>query len=138
MTYSSILADTRRQTWEREEETLEIIHDVVALHFSLFKYPGKLDISEETKLQRAWLRLVTRASHSSRIGLYALESGYYAQSFALTRAVLEDWLTAFDCKEHPETVDALLDCKGSVPRFSVMAKRLPGNLKRLWDEYGDD
>ena len=138
LTYSSILTDTKRQTWEREWETLQIIQDLVDLHFSLFKHPGKLDISKETKLQRVWLTLVTRASHSSRLGLYALESGYYAQSFALTRAVLEDWLVAFDCKDHPETVDALLDCKGSVPRFSAMAKRLPCNLRRLWGEYGDD
>ncbi len=137
LTYSGFLADTKRQPWEREKETLQIIQDVVDLHFSLFKHPGKLDVNEETRLQRVWLRLVTRASHSSRTGVYALESGYYARSFALTRAVLEDWLTAFDCKEHPETVDALLDCKGSVPKFSIMAKRLPCNLRRLSEEYGD-
>ena len=76
------------------------------------------------------------ASHSSRVALYALESGYYTQSFALTRAMFEDWLAAYDCKEHPETADALLDSNKAMPSFSTTYKRLPCGLKRLWGEQG--
>ena len=82
-----------------------------------------------------WLWFST--SHSSRVALYALESGYYTQSFALTRAVFEDCLTAYDCIEHPETAEALLDSSKTMPRFSAMYKRLPCWLKRLWGEQGD-
>ena len=48
---------------------------------------GTLEATEDNKLQRVWLALTTSASHSSRVALYALESGYYTQSFALTRAM---------------------------------------------------
>ena len=71
------------------------------------------------------------------MALSALESGYYTQCFSLTRSVLEDWLTAYDCKEHPETVDALLDARKRMPRFSVMYDRLPCDLRRLWGRQGD-
>ena len=137
MTYLKMSADTRVQATRREAETLETLHEVVDLHFSLFQTPGMLEVTEDNKLQRVWLGLTTSASHSSRVALYALESGYYTQSFALTRAVFEDWLTAYDCKEHPETADALLDSNKTMPRFSTMYKRLPCGLKRLWGEQGD-
>lgn len=81
--------------------------------------------------------MTTSASHSSRVALQALESSYYTQSFALTRAVFEDWITAYDCKDHTETVEALLDSNKTMPRFSVMYKRLPSELKRLWGAQGD-
>ena len=136
MTYLEMLEDTRVQATRREAETLETLHEVVDLHFSLFQHPGTLEATEDNKLQRVWLALTTSASHSSRVALYALESGYYTQSFALTRAMFEDWLAAYDCKEHPETADALLDSNKAMPRFSTMYNRLPCGLKRLWGEQG--
>ena len=133
-----MLAATRDLHWQRERETLEPLHEILDLHFSLFSHPVTLEATEENKLQRVWISLTTSASHSSRVALYALESGYYTQCFALTRSALENWLTAFDCKEHPETVEALLDENKAMPRFSEMYERLPCNLKSLWREQGSD
>ena len=137
MIYSEMLAGIRLQTRHREVETLEILREMVDLHFALFQHPGVLDATEDNKLQRVWLALITSAFHSSRVALYGLESGYYTQSFALTRAVFEDWLTAFDCKEHSETVEALMDSNKAVPHFSVMYERLPCEFKRLWGKQED-
>ena len=128
---------TNLQTRAKESETLETLYQVVDLHFSLLRHPARLEVSEETKLLRAWLALTTSSSHSSRVALSALESGYYSQAFALTRAVFEDWLTAYDCEEHSETVAALLDSNEPMPRFSNMYERLPCEVKRLWGKQGN-
>ena len=133
-----MLVATRDLHWQRERETLETLHEILDLHFSLFSHPVTLEATEETKLQRVWISLTTSASHSSRVALYALESGYYTQCFALTRSALENWLTAFDCKGHPETVEALLEENKTMPSFSKMHKRLPDNLKPLWGDPGSD
>ena len=138
LTYLEMLANTRHLHWQREGETLETLHETLDLHFSLFSHPTTLEDTEETKLPRVWISLTTSAFHSSRVALYALESGYYTQCFALTRSVFEDWLTASDYKEHPETVEALFDANKAMPRFSVMCERLSPNLKPLWGEQGSD
>ena len=137
LTYLEMSLETRLQTRRKEGETLGALREMVDLHFSLFKHPGLIEPNEANKVHRVWLGLTTSASHSSRVSLHALESGYYTQSFALTRAVFEDWLTAYDCKEHTETVEALLDSNRTMPRFSTMYKRLPCELKRLWGAQGD-
>ncbi len=133
-----MLANTRHLHRRREGETLKTLHELLDLHFSLFSHPVMLEDTEETKLPRVWISLTTSAFHSSRVALYALESGYYTQCFALTRSVLENWLTAHDCKEHPATLEALLDENKTMPRFSKMYKRLPHNLKPLWRAPGSD
>ena len=139
MKYPDYSRDTPRQSWERAGTTLQNIHDAVGLHPSLFRRPGRLIFSKENRLQRVWIGLTTSGFHSLRIALYALESGHYAQSFALIRSALEVWLTAFDCKTHPETVEALLRSRNRVPRFATMAHRLPEKLKNLWQQCeGDD
>ena len=137
MTFLEILESTRLETIRREAETLNILREVVDLHCSLFAHPRTLGVNEDNKLQRVWLALTTSAAHSSRVALNELESGYYTQCFTLTRSVFEDWLTAYDCNEHPETVDALLDSRKSMPHFSTMSDRLPCGLKRLWGRQGD-
>ena len=64
MSYLEMLESTRRHTIRRESETLNILRDVVDLHFSLFVHPRTLVVNEENKLQRVWLALTTSASHS--------------------------------------------------------------------------
>lgn len=67
-----------------------------------------------------------------------LMAGYYAQPMILTRAVIEDWVIGIDAIEHPETVEALLDGKGSITSFKQMAERsLPDDLNG-WFGWGDD
>lgn len=114
--------ETRLLTRRKEGETLDDLQEMVDLHFSLFKYPGKVESTNSNAVHRVSLALTTSPSHSSRVALDALESGYYTQSFAMTRAVFEDWLTAFDCKKHAETVEALLDSNRNVPRFSTITR----------------
>ena len=137
MTFLEILESSRLETIRSEAETLNVLREVVDLHFSLFAHRRTLEANEDNKLQRVWLALTTSAAHSSRVALDALESGYYTQCFMLTRSVFEDWLTAYDCDDNPETVDALLDSGKSMPRFSTMYDRLPCGLKRLWGRQGD-
>ena len=137
MAYSDFAVNTRQQSWEQEGEVLQTIQEVIDLHFALFRYAGKLEYTEKNELQRVWFGLSTSAFHSLRVALYALESGYYSQCFTLTRAALEDWLVAFDCKSHPQTVEALLGSGGRVPAFRVMAERLPEDRKVLWRNGGD-
>ena len=137
MVYSQFAEGAREESLEKESETLKIIREVVDLHFSLFRHRGRLDHTEGNKLQRVWLKLTTSAFHSSRIALHALETGYYTQSFMLTRAVYEDWLVAFDCEGHTETVEALLDPNLRDPRFEDMYQRLPAQSKSLWGKIED-
>ena len=116
---------------------LQTIQEVIDLHFDLFRHPAELQLSEENQLQQVWLGLTTSAFHSLRISLHALGSGYYAQSFTLTRAAFEAWLTAADCKSHDETVQALLNSEIRAPRLETMAQRLPEEFKVLWRRVGD-
>ena len=109
MTYSVHSLNVRRKTWQEEREVLQIIGEGIDLHSALFRHPWKLVYDEDNRRERVWLNLTTSAFHSLRIAEYALESGYYTQSFMLTRAALEIWLTAHDCISNPETVEALLD-----------------------------
>ena len=137
MSYPDFSINTRQQTWEQESGVLQTIQEVIGLHFSLFKVPGELPLVENDKKEQVWLALTTRAFHSSRIAFHALERAYYAQCFMLSRSVLEDWLTAFDCLSNEKTVEALLSSRGRVPHFSDMAERLPNNLKVLWKRAED-
>ncbi len=132
MAYRKISFGVRRQTRQRESEVLRTIQEGIDLHFSLFQHPGKLSTTEDNRVERVWLNLTTSGFHSLRIATYALESGYYSQCFTLTRAALEDWLTAYDCINNPGTVKALDDAEGRVPTFTDMAARLPEKLKILW------
>ena len=138
MTFSDFALETRQQSWKQEGEVLQIIQEVLDLHFSLFRHPFTLELTEDNKLQRVWLALTTSAFHSLRIGYDALESGCYSQCFTLTRVALEDWLVAVDCQSHSETIEALLDSKRRFPAFKRMAKRLPEELKVHWEEIGDN
>ena len=116
---------------------LQTIRDTIGLHFALFKTPGKLTFTEDNELERVWLHLTTRASHSLQIARYALESGYYTQCFMLTRSVLEDWLTASDCLSNQATVEALLHSRRRVPGFKKMAERLPEEYRVIWGRLED-
>ena len=133
MTYSDFLLNVRRTTWEEEREVLKVIIEGIDLHFALFKHPGNLTHTADNRLQQVWLQSTTSGFHSLRVAVDSLGSGYYTQCFMLTRAALEHWLIAHDCICNPATVDALLGLRGSVPRPSTMAQRLPENLKVLWD-----
>ena len=135
MDYHEFLHETQAYSEAQEREVLETIQEVIDLHFSLFKNPGQLNHTSDNKLQRAWLALTTSAFHSARVALFALQSGYYTQSFMLTRAVYEAWLVASDCEEHTQTIEALFDSKIRMANFTTMADRLPDNLKGVW--YGD-
>ena len=137
MTYSDFLLNVRLKAWEEEREVLQTIGEGIDLHFDLFRHPWKLAMNENNRREQVWLGLTTSGFHSLRIAVYALESGYYTQCFILTRAALEHWLTAHDCKSNPKTVEALLELQGRVPRFSTMAERLPENLKALWKDVND-
>jgi hypothetical protein len=137
MTYSDFPLETRQRSWEQESEVLQIIHEVIDLHFSLFKTPGELPSVEDNEKELIWLQLTTRAFHSSRVAFHALERAYYAQCFMLARSVLEDWLTAFDCLSNDKTVEALLYSRGRVPTFSDMAGKLPDDWKVPWRGVGD-
>ena len=143
MTFSDFAQETRQQSWKQEGEVLQIILEVLELHFSLLRHPFTLELTEDNKLQRVWLELTTSAFHSLRIGYDALESGYYSQCFTLTRVALEDWLAAVDCQSHSETIEALLDSAKPRPSVADMAGRLPERYKNLWrsgqeqeDSYG--
>ena len=132
MAYREISLGVRRQTWQRESEVLRTIQEGIDLHFSLFQHPRWPTPTDDNRVERVWLNLTTSGFHSLRIATYALESGYYSQCFALTRAALEDWLTAYDCISNPGTVKALDGSEGRIPTFIDMAARLPEKLKILW------
>ena len=137
MNYSDFLLKTREQTWKQEGEVLQVIEEVIDLHFSLFKTPGEVPSDEDNEKELIWLKLTTRAFHTSRLAFHALEQAYYAQCFMLARSMLEDWLTAFDCLSNHQTVEALLYSRGRVPTFADMAGRLPDDWKVLFRGVGE-
>ena len=137
MTFSELSQNSQQQTRNHERHVLQTIQEIIDLHFDLFRHRGGFEFSEDNQLQQVWLGLTTSAFHSLRISLQALGSGYYAQSFTLTRAAFEDWLTAVDCKSHTETVQALLNSEIRTPRPETMGRRLPDELKSLWRGVDD-
>ena len=138
MSYSGSLLKTHQLTWERESEVLSGILEVIDLLFSLFRHPDRAERLRENDLPQVWIPLSTSAFQSARLAWHALQTAHYRQCFILTRAVLEDWLTAEDCIRHPKTIEALLYSTYRVPKFAEMRDRLPGNLKVLWGRTGSD
>ncbi len=138
MTYSDFASAAHQMTWEHEPDVLQGILEVINLHFSLFKHPDRAERIRENDLAQVWITLSTSAFQSARLAWHALETAHYRQCFILTRATLEDWLTASDCIRHAKTIEALMHSTHSVPKSAEMRDRLPGDLKVLWGKSGSD
>lgn len=128
----------KAQTTAAHSQWLAVFDQLLNAWLSVLRALGKFTPTQENRREQLWLLLTYRSFNSLRWAREMLLAGYYAQPMILTRTVYEDWLTGIDAIEHAETVDALLDKKGSVPGFKQMAERsLPDELKGDFG-WGDD
>lgn len=136
-TLQEIEQAVQTQTIDREQETISCIEELLQGYFHGFNRLRRVQPKYEETREYVWLLLSFRTTHSLRWAFHLLLCGYYSQSFALVRMGYEDWLTCFDCLDHPETVEALLARKKPA-NFSDMARRLPEDLRKWWGQSGDD
>ena len=93
------------------------------------------------QLDAARIFLITRSSFSLRLARQTLERGYYEQTLALIRMVMEDQLVANDAEGHPATLQALMEDEGMLGKGQLslgkMAERVSPGARGVWaDDYG--
>ena len=86
--------------------------------------------------------LAVRSFNSLHVARQVLERGYHQQASTLVRMAMEDQLIAEDAENHPPTLDALLEGKGSISSgdlaYGKMAERISPEAKKAWvEKYGD-
>ena len=115
----------RDETRRRERDTLSGIERLLNEFLKGFTAIGQFTPTPENRREHVWILIIGRSFNSLRWAYELLQTGYYSQAFALVRSVEEDWLVCKDCDANPQTIDALLDGVSTVPKFKVMARRLP-------------
>ena len=120
-----------------ELEVIDAALDQILQGLDAFAYEKQ---RPRTQLEDAQVFLVIRSFNSLRVARQVLERGYYQQACALARMAMEDQLVVGDAESHPQTLDALLDAKGSFRpralRFGRMAKRIaPEYSEGVWNKY---
>ncbi len=96
----------------------------------------------DSRLEDAQVFLAVRSFNSLHVARQVLERGYHQQASTLVRMTMEDQLIVEDAENHPPTLDALLDGKGSISSgdltYGKMAERISPEAKEAWDKkYGD-
>lgn len=127
-----IESQVRDDISKKEPRALAAAERLLNAYLDGFRFVDTFTPTAENRLEQVWLLTWNRTFNSLRWAYHHLNSGYYSQSMMLTRSAFEDWLVSEDSKTHPETIDALLDNSGRVPRFQTMADRLEDHLKEGW------
>ena len=128
-----------RRNLGRELEVVDTVLDQILQGLDDFAYFKQ---RPDSRLEEARMFLAVRSFNSLYIARQVLERGYHQQASTLVRMVMEDQLVAEDAQNHPATLDALLDGKGSISSgdltYGKMAERISPEAKEAWDEkYGD-
>ena len=133
------VASQIRRNHGRELEVVDAVLDQILQGLDDFAYFKQ---RADSRLEGAQVFLAVRSFNSLHVARQVLERGYYQQASALIRMAMEDQIVAEDAENHPPTLDALLNGKGSISSgelaYSKMAGRISPEAKRAWDEkYGD-
>ncbi len=127
----------KSQTIQQHSEVLDNLENLLNSYLKGFGQLGTFTLTDENQKEQVWLYLVSRAFNSLRWAFNLLQRGYYSQALTLTRSAYEDWLVCMDCRNNPETVEAILSAESYMPKFKAMSKRLEEPLRRGWDgDYG--
>ena len=114
-----------QETRHREVETLASIEALLNAFLPAFRETGQFTPVDTNRREQVWWLLVGQSFNSLRWAFHLLHHCYYTQALILERSVEENWLVCQDCREPPETVQALFDDSKRMPTFRDMANRLP-------------
>lgn len=131
----------KKATSQQHGEELARIEDLLTCCLRGFTRLGSFTLSEDNRLGYAHLLLSTRAFNSLYCAFELSQQGYYTQALTLVRSAMEDNLTALDCEECKETLDAVLEGTGKLgkgrPIYDEMAKRQGDEFHKAWKHnYG--
>jgi len=115
-------------TIKNHPEVFELVEIMMHLYITGFNLIGDSNIKRDT--DKVWLALIVRSYHSLICSVALMERGYYAQSMALIRMVIEAYFLCGNCEKDKTIVDAVLHNKPNRPNgktrfyYSTLAAKM--------------
>lgn len=136
LTPEELERNTRAITAAKHGAELHLMVDLMNRYIAGLSTLGGFVPGENNDLEYARLLLVTRSFNSLLCAVDLLQKGFYSQAMTLIRSINEDWLTATDCENSPETLNALLDADvdfwSQDDQYAEMAKRVSRAFPQDW------
>ena len=93
-------------TTKNHPEVFELIETMMHLYISGFNLIGSSNIKGD--IDRVWSALIIRSYHSLVCSVELMQRGYYAQSMALIRIVIEAYVLCGNCAKDKTIVNAVV------------------------------
>jgi len=124
-------------TTKNHPEVFELVEIMMHLYISGFNLIGNLNIKRDT--DRVWSALIIRSYHSLICSVELMGRGYYAQSMALIRMVIEAYFLCGNCEKDKTIVNAVVHNKPNRPNGKTIFdyKKLATKMDAL-DWYNND
>ncbi|HUX48629.1 MAG TPA: hypothetical protein VMV76_05640 [Dehalococcoidia bacterium] len=117
-------------TTKNHPEVFELVEIMMHMYISGFNLIGNSRIKRDT--DRAWSALIIRSYHSLICSVELMGRGYYAQSMALIRMVVEAYFLCGNCEKDKTIVNAVVHNKSNRPNGKTIF-----NYKKLAIKMGD-
>lgn len=124
-------------TIKNHPEIFDLVEIMMHLYISGLNLIGNSNIKRDT--DRVWSALIIRSYHSLICSVGLIDRGYYAQSMALIRMVIEAYFLCGNCEKDKTIVNAVVHNKPNKPNGKTIFdyKNLATKMDSL-DWYNND